>query len=57
MGAQQLAEIRPVRVSVGEAIVLDADLSLPTGAGAVVLFAHGSGSSRLSPRITEAPES
>lgn len=39
----------PVRVPAdGEAIV--GDLSLPGGAAAVVLFAHGSGSSRHSPR-------
>ena len=38
-----------VRVRAG-AVTLDGDLSLPDGAGAIVLFAHGSGSSRLSPR-------
>jgi len=31
-------------------VTLHGDLSLPDGARAVVLFAHGSGSSRLSPR-------
>ncbi|MER6256684.1 phosphoribosyltransferase family protein [Streptomyces sp. NPDC001584] len=31
-------------------LVLAGDLALPEGAGAVVVFAHGSGSSRLSPR-------
>jgi dienelactone hydrolase len=31
-------------------VVLDGDLSLPDNAGGVVLFAHGSGSSRHSPR-------
>jgi pimeloyl-ACP methyl ester carboxylesterase len=32
--------------------VLDGELSLPPGTNSVVLFAHGSGSSRLSPRNT-----
>ena len=31
-------------------VALVGDLALPTGAGAIVLFAHGSGSSRFSPR-------
>ena len=31
-------------------VVLDGDLVVPAGAGGVVLFAHGSGSSRHSPR-------
>jgi dienelactone hydrolase len=38
-----------VRIPSGEA-ALDGDLALPAGARGVVLFAHGSGSSRLSPR-------
>jgi putative phosphoribosyl transferase len=38
-----------VTIPVGPAD-LDGDLVLPEGAGAVVLFAHGSGSSRRSPR-------
>jgi putative phosphoribosyl transferase len=33
-----------------ETVRLDGVLSIPTGAGGLVLFAHGSGSSRLSPR-------
>ena len=40
---------RPVRMAVGEA-VLEGNLTLPVGARGVVLFAHGSGSSRFSPR-------
>lgn len=48
--AAHVADIRPVRVPVGGAIVLDGDLGLPADARAVVLFAHGSGSSRFSPR-------
>jgi putative phosphoribosyl transferase len=39
----------PVRVNVGAA-TLDGDLAVPSGAAGVVLFAHGSGSSRHSPR-------
>ena len=38
-----------VRVSVGAAS-MDGDLTVPDGATGVVLFAHGSGSSRQSPR-------
>ena len=40
---------RVVRVTVGSTAI-EGNLSLPKGADAVVLFAHGSGSSRLSPR-------
>ena len=40
---------QPVTVSVG-AITLHGDLGLPREAKGVVLFAHGSGSGRLSPR-------
>jgi dienelactone hydrolase len=40
---------RDVRIPVG-AVTLDADLSLPAAARGIVLFAHGSGSSRFSPR-------
>jgi putative phosphoribosyl transferase len=39
----------PVRIALEEA-VLDADLALPSSAAGVVAFAHGSGSSRHSPR-------
>jgi len=42
-------EERAIRVPVG-AVTLDGDLSAPERARGVVLFAHGSGSSRLSPR-------
>ena len=38
-----------VRIAAGP-VRLEADLSLPEGAHGLVLFAHGSGSSRLSPR-------
>lgn len=33
-------------------VVLKGDLTIPAGATAIVIFAHGSGSSRLSPRNT-----
>jgi putative phosphoribosyl transferase len=56
--ARRLAQDRPpvsadadddVRISAGE-VVLDGHLHLPEPASALVLFAHGSGSSRFSPR-------
>jgi len=43
-----LLEIQ-ARIPAGDA-VLDGDLMIPSGAGGMVLFAHGSGSSRHSPR-------
>jgi putative phosphoribosyl transferase len=42
---------RSVSISVGR-IALQGDLRLPEGAGGVVVFAHGTGSSRFSPRNT-----
>ena len=39
----------PVRVNVGT-VTLEGDLSIPDGARGLVLFAHGSGSGRHSPR-------
>jgi pimeloyl-ACP methyl ester carboxylesterase len=48
-GAQGQGDERPVRVGAG-AVTLEGDLSLPAGACGVVLFAHGSGSSRHSSR-------
>ena len=41
--------VRPVRVPAGSAL-LEGDLGIPEGARGVVLFAHGSGSSRHSSR-------
>ena len=38
------------QVQVGDNLVLDGNLSIPENARGVVLFAHGSGSSRWSPR-------
>jgi dienelactone hydrolase len=40
---------RLVHIPAGE-VILDGNLAIPSGARAVVLFAHGSGSSRHSPR-------
>lgn len=39
----------PVKVAL-DSVVLDGDLTVPTRSKSIVLFAHGSGSSRLSPR-------
>ena len=39
----------PVRVAVGD-VVLNGDLNIPTDARGLVVFSHGSGSSRFSPR-------
>jgi dienelactone hydrolase len=47
--ARPVAQDTLVRVPAGD-VVLDADVGRPARARAVVLFAHGSGSSRLSPR-------
>lgn len=41
---------RDVQVDVGGGTILSATLGVPEGALGMVLFAHGSGSSRLSPR-------
>src|SRR6185437_15108006 len=46
---EQSVEERLVRVKAGSA-TLEGNLNLPEGARAVVLFAHGSGSSRFSSR-------
>ena len=40
---------RPIEVAVGD-LLLAGELTMPPDASAIVLFAHGSGSSRLSPR-------
>lgn len=47
--AQQITWERDVRIPSGEAR-LDGTLHIPGGASGIVLFAHGSGSSRYSPR-------
>jgi putative phosphoribosyl transferase len=46
--ADHVAE--PVRIPVGDALWLPGTLALPPHPAGLVLFAHGSGSSRLSPR-------
>jgi putative phosphoribosyl transferase len=43
---------REVRIPAGE-VLLPGDLQVPNGARGLVVFAHGSGSSRLSPRNRE----
>ena len=43
------AEISLVHITAGP-VTLEGNLSLPRGARGIVMFAHGSGSSRLSPR-------
>jgi putative phosphoribosyl transferase len=47
--AQGAGDVR-VDVPAGQRVALEGDLALPEGAIGVVLFAHGSGSSRHSPR-------
>jgi putative phosphoribosyl transferase len=47
-GDSELLEIQ-ARIPAGD-IVLDGDLMIPSGAAGIAVFAHGSGSSRLSPR-------
>jgi putative phosphoribosyl transferase len=49
------ADQRSVRVPAGDDVV-DGDLVVPEGACAVVVFAHGSGSSRHSPRNRQVAE-
>jgi len=44
-----LKNTTPVKIYLGK-VALEADLSIPRNAKAIVLFAHGSGSSRFSPR-------
>jgi dienelactone hydrolase len=41
--------VRPIKIAMGP-VTLEGDLAIPEGAGGIVLFAHGSGSSRQSPR-------
>ncbi len=44
-----MSQVEQVRIPVG-AVTLDGDLTVPANARGIVLFAHGSGSSRHSPR-------
>ncbi|WP_330328916.1 phosphoribosyltransferase [Streptomyces sp. NBC_00536] len=48
-GVVEAVEVEEVEVDAG-GLALAGDLTVPVGAGAVVVFAHGSGSSRHSPR-------
>lgn len=48
-GKKQNAEKRLVRIPLDK-IILEGNLDLPSEASGIVLFAHGSGSSRFSPR-------
>src|SRR5215212_3847538 len=52
----QTRSMRPVQVPDGSAR-LDADLRMPANAFGLVIFAHGSGSSRLSSRNRQVAES
>ncbi len=45
----EVSDTRPVSIRAGD-VLLDGDLAIPAGARAIVVFAHGSGSSRHSPR-------
>lgn len=47
-----IAELKPttIRIPIGGRIWLNADIATPADAKGLVLFAHGSGSGRLSPR-------
>ncbi len=47
--AERAGYERSVRVAAGP-VMLEGDLAVPPGARGIVLFAHGSGSSRFSPR-------
>jgi putative phosphoribosyl transferase len=49
MPSQTSSRTTPVRLRAGTALI-DGDLAMPDGAAGLVLFAHGSGSSRLSQR-------
>src|SRR5262249_38170983 len=51
MARTAISETRPESVTVtAGGVVLEGDLGIPDGASGVVLFAHGSGSGRHSPR-------
>jgi dienelactone hydrolase len=50
--ANGVADERDVRIAL-EAVVLDGDLTVPPDARGLVIFAHGSGSGRKSPRNRE----
>ena len=45
-----MTQARPVQIAVGDAGAVHGDLAIPAPCRGVVVFAHGSGSSRTSPR-------
>jgi dienelactone hydrolase len=47
---EQNEQAYSLRIPAGQNVELEGDLIIPEGAGGLVLFAHGSGSSRFSPR-------
>lgn len=47
---------RSVRIPLRDGLAIDADLVVPQGAGGVIVFAHGSGSSRHSQRNRQVAE-
>ena len=47
---------RPVQIEAAPGLRLQGDLGIPGGTGGLVIFAHGSGSSRLSPRNRQVAE-
>lgn len=47
---------RPVQIEAAPGLRLQGDLGIPEGTGGLVIFAHGSGSSRLSPRNRQVAE-
>ena len=49
MDTTRVTTERPVRIQAGD-VVLQGDLAVPASSRGIVLFAHGSGSSRRSPR-------
>jgi hypothetical protein len=48
-GTRATVHEQPVRIPAGT-VMLDGDLTVPSGSRGIVVFAHGSGSSRHSPR-------
>ena len=47
--SQAMVQTEPVHVDIS-GVTLEGDLAVPAGAHGLILFAHGSGSSRFSPR-------
>ncbi|MFC2968263.1 dienelactone hydrolase family protein [Acidimangrovimonas pyrenivorans] len=50
MTSEPSSQVQAVRIETGDGPVLPGDLGLPQQPAGIVVFAHGSGSSRLSPR-------